>query len=234
MRRRFAIAALTLGALAISAVPAAAQGWYGPRGGFGISVGFGGPYADGYYAAPGAYAYVGPAGYGYGGPYAYEPAYAYGPAYAYEPDYTYGPSVVYQTYDTSPGYGFRGSSIGARTEYREGIRSRQVIRSSNFTNERGMVRTRARGQAFIGSNVRERGSTMRTGSTVRSDATMGRAMRARASANVRSNATFRSDSTVGRSGNARGAVSGISTATRSGTAGRGELRSGASVRGRGD
>jgi hypothetical protein len=80
---------------------------------------------------------------------------------------------VYQTYDTGPGYGFRGSSIGARAEYREGIRSRQVIRSSNLTSERGVVRTRARDQAFIGSNARERGSTVRTGSTVRSDPTMG-------------------------------------------------------------
>jgi hypothetical protein len=67
MRTGFTIATLTAGAIAMSAVPAAAQGWgydgwYGPRGGFGIGIGFGAPYyadwgyAGGYYAAPGAYA----------------------------------------------------------------------------------------------------------------------------------------------------------------------------------
>jgi hypothetical protein len=81
-------------------------------------------------------------------------------------NYAYGPS--YQTYHTSPGYGFRGSSVGSADIV--STSSREVIRSNNFASGRGVVRTRVRGQAFVGSNVRERG-TVRTDSTGRSEAT---------------------------------------------------------------
>jgi hypothetical protein len=73
-----------------------------------------------------------------------------------------------QTYHTSPGYGFRGSSVGSADIV--STSSREVIRSNNFASGRGVARTRVRGQAFVGSNVRERG-TVRTDWTGRSEAT---------------------------------------------------------------
>jgi hypothetical protein len=140
-------------------------------------------------------------------------------------NYAYGPS--YQTYHTSPGYGFRGSSVGSADIV--STSSREVIRSNNFASGRGVVRTRVRGQAFVGSNVRERGhGADRLDWPVGGH--QGRAMGARASANVRSNEPVRSETTVGRSGHTRGSVN---IETRSGTAGRRELGSGGSVRGRG-
>ena len=117
MRRGLTIAALMAGFVAMSTLPAAAQGWgyyegwSGPPRGFGISIGFGSPYYGdwgyGYGGPPAAYAYSAPAGYAYsapveygyagrGGPGVYGPG-VYGnggPIYAYEPDYTYGPSYA--------------------------------------------------------------------------------------------------------------------------------------------
>jgi len=141
MRRGLTIAALMAGFVAMSTLPAAAQGWgyyegwSGPPRGFGISIGFGSPYYGdwgyGYGGPPAAYAYSAPAGYAYsapveygyagrGGPGVYGPG-VYGPGvygnggpiYAYEPDYTYGPSYAYETYTVGRGGAeMRGTALG--------------------------------------------------------------------------------------------------------------------------
>ena len=169
MRRGLTIAALMAGFVAMSTLPAAAQGWGyegwgGPPRGFGISIGFGSPYYGnwGYgYAAPAAYAYSAPAGYAYSAPVEYGYAggpglYGYGgPIYAYEPDYTYGPSYAYETYTTGPSYGWRRARVGARAEFSDG--RREVIRSGAVARDRSVVRTQNRASARLGSNQMIRG-----------------------------------------------------------------------------
>ena len=175
MRRGLTIAALMAGVVTMSTLPAAAQGWGyydsgpSPRG-FGISIGFGSPYYGdwgyGYGGPPAGYAYSAPAGYAYSAPVEYGVArwggpqggYAYGgPIYAYEPDYTYGPSYAYETYTTGPGYGYRRARVGARAEFSDGTRSREVIRSGSVARERNMVRTQNRASARLGGNQMIRG-----------------------------------------------------------------------------
>ena len=176
MRRGLTIAALMAGFVTMSTLPAAAQGWgyyegwNGPPRGFGISIGFGSPYYGnwgygGYAGPPAGYAYSAPAGYAYSAPVDY--GYAGwgapgvygsgGPIYAYEPDYTYGPSYAYETYTTGPGYGYRRARVGARAEFSEGTRSREVIRSGAVARERNVVRTQNRASARLGSNQMIRG-----------------------------------------------------------------------------
>jgi hypothetical protein len=182
------------------------EGWNGPPRGFGISIGFGSPYYGnwgygGYAGPPAGYAYSAPAGYAYSAPrgYAYSaPAgYAYsapvdygfagwgapgvygsgGPIYAYEPDYTYGPSYAYETYTTGPGYGYRRARVGARAEFSEGIRSREVIRSGAVARERNVVRTQNRTNARLGSNqvIRGEQTVGRGGAEMRGNALGARA-----------------------------------------------------------
>jgi hypothetical protein len=176
------------GFVTMSTLPAAAQGWGyyegwgGPPRGFGISIGFGSPYYGnwgygGYAGPPAGYAYSAPAGYAYSAPVDYgyagwggPRAYGYGgPIYAYEPDYTYGPSYAYETYTTGPGYGYRRARVGARAEFSEGTRSREVIRSGSVARERNVVRTQNR------ANVQNRASA-RLGSNqmIRGEQTVGR------------------------------------------------------------
>lgn len=223
MRRGLAIAALMAGFVATTTLPAAAQGWndsWGyagwnePRGGgFGVSVGFGSPGYDAY-AADWGYR-VGPAytysTFGPGSAYAYEPGfagpgstYAYGPRYAYGMNFATGPVFGYQSYtdDAVP-----RSRVAVRGEFREGIRSRGVIRSGAVARERSVVRVGARDEAVIRGSVRERGnvrsqgqirSNVRSGSAIRSDSTVGEGttgMRARGSATI-----MRGEPTVGRGG----------------------------------
>jgi len=168
------------GFVTMSTLPAAAQGfgyyegWGGPPRGFGISIGFGSPYYGnwGYgdagppaayaYSAPAGYAYSAPVDYGYagwGGPDVYGSRVygSGGPIYAYEPDYTYGPSYAYETYTTGPGYGWRRARVGARAEFAEGTRSREVIRSGAVARERNVVRTQNRANARLGNNQMIRG-----------------------------------------------------------------------------
>jgi hypothetical protein len=156
------------GFVTMSTLPAAAQGWgyyegwNGPPRGFGISIGFGSPYYGnwgygGYAGPPAGYAYSAPVDYGYAGwgaPGVYGSG---GPVYAYEPDYTYGPSYAYETYTTGPGYGYRRARVGARAEFSEGTRSREVIRSGAVARERNVVRTQNRTNARLGSNPMIRG-----------------------------------------------------------------------------
>jgi hypothetical protein len=205
MRRGLTIAALMAGVVTISTLPAAAQGlgyyegWNGPPRGFGIGIGFGSPYYGnwgyggyagppaGYaYSAPAGYAYSAPAGYAYPAPVEYGVAgwggprggYAYGgPIYAYEPDYTYGPSYAYETYTTGPGYGYRRARVGARAEFSEGIRSREVIRSGAVARERNVVRTQNRASARLGSNqvIRGEQTVGRGGAEMRGNALGARA-----------------------------------------------------------
>jgi len=200
MRRGLTIAALMAGFVTMSTLPAAAQGfgyyegWSGPPRGFGISIGFGSPYYGnwgyGYAGPPAAYTYSAPAGYaysapvdygyaGWGGPDVYSSRVysSGGPIYAYEPDYTYGPSYAYETYTTGPGYGWRRPRVGARAEFAEGTRSREVIRSGSVARERNVVRTQNRANARLGSNQMIRGEQTvgRGGAEMR-----GGALRARA------------------------------------------------------
>jgi hypothetical protein len=217
MRTAFAIAAVTAG-LAMTTVPAAAQGFYasydqpwGYGGAYaaapggctcaGPSVGFG--YSRGY--APG-YAYAAQPGYAYSSTtYAYGSGYGYGPgyqAYAYEPGFAYSRSYGYDGYVGEPGYARRGAAVAARSELREDFGSRGVVRSGTVARDRSVARTSVRDQAAVG--VRERGD-VRTGSTVRSSANV------RQSTNgvrARSN-EMRGEATVGRGGGEpRGAVQG--------------------------
>jgi hypothetical protein len=205
MRRGLTIAALMAGVVTMSTLPAAAQGfgyyegWNGPPRGFGISIGFGSPYYGnwgyggyagppaGYaYSAPPGYAYSAPAGYAYSAPVEYGVAgwggprggYASGgPIYAYEPDYTYGPSYAYETYTTGPGYGYRRARVGARAEFSEGPRSREVIRSGAVARERNVVRTQNRTNARLGSNqvIRGEQTVGRGGAEMRGNALGARA-----------------------------------------------------------
>jgi len=224
MRRGVAIAALTAGFVATAALPAAAQGWgYAdePVGGVGVSVGFGSPgyhgyaadYPAGYYGRP-AYAYgpggcscapaagYGSAGYGYGG-YAYQPGYAYSSSYAYEPGYAYGEPVGYRSYgyDSGPRY--------ARGEFRETTGTRSEIRSGGIAREQGVVRTGARAQA-VGTGVRERGASTRTGANVRSETSInqGRTGMSARGANARGGNAMGGEATVGRGGAAQPAAPG--------------------------
>ena len=194
MRRGLTIAALMAGVVTMSTLPAAAQyyeGWNGPPRGFGISIGFGSPYYGnwgygGYGGPPAGYAYSAPAGYAYSAPVDYgyagwggpQGGYAYGgPTYAYEPDYTYGPSYAYETYTTGPGYGYRRARVGARAEFSEGIRSREVIRSGAVARERNVVRTQNRTNARLGSNqvIRGEQTVGRGGAEMRGNALGARA-----------------------------------------------------------
>jgi len=232
MRRGVIVVALIGGFVGATTLPAAAQyaGW-GERG-WGVGVGSPGVYGayaaypGGYYAGPpAAYAYSAPAacpcataGYGYGGPYAaygyasrgyaspygYAGPYAaapgswYGATYAYEPDYVYGsPGVVV-------GGGYR-EGVG---EYREGVRSRAVTRSA---------RTDI-GNEAVGTSVRQRGTSLRTGSSMRSTSTI-RERGSAENASVRGPESARAESTVGsgepRSGTsnrARGQLRGATSA----------------------
>jgi hypothetical protein len=113
------------------------------------------------------YGYAGgPGVYGYGGP-----------IYAYEPDYTYGPSYAYETYTTGPGYGWRRARVGARAEFAEGTRPREVIRSGSVARERNVVRTQNRASARLGNNQMIRGeqSDGRVGAEMRGTALGARA-----------------------------------------------------------
>src|SRR5262249_21754164 len=201
--RGVVIVALVGGFVGATTLPAAAQYWEDNA--VGLNIGFGPPvysapvygaYAADYYAAPpaaasahsapaawpcatassgyGAYGYARPyaGGYGYAGPYAAEPGYSYGSSYAYEPGYTYS-----------------SSSVTVSRGYREGIRSQNGIRSARAYG----------GNETMSSGVRERGTSLRTGSNGRSTSTA----RPRASA---ANASSRSGETVGRatSNRARG------------------------------
>jgi hypothetical protein len=218
MRTAFAIAAVTAG-LAITTVPAAAQGWgYGGYdqpsgyeayaysapggctcGGPPAAYGYSRTYAPGYtYAPQPGYVYAPQPGYTYSSTtYAYEPGYAYGrsyEAYAYEPGFTYGRSYGYDTYVGEPGYARRGAAVAARSELREDFGSRSVVRSGTVARERAAVRTSARDQAAVGMGVR--GEGVRTGSTVRSTANIREStpgVRARSS-------EMRGEATVGRGG----------------------------------
>jgi hypothetical protein len=220
MRTAFAIAAVTVG-LAMTTVPAAAQGFYAS---YEQPLGFE-AYAN---AAPGACTCAGPAAYGYSRTYApgyayapqagyayssttytYDPGYAYGRSYGYEsyayvPGFAYGRSYGYDAYAGEPGYARRGAAVAVRGELREDFGSRGVVRSGTVARERSVVRTSARDQAAVG--VRERGEGVRTGSGVRSNANV------RASTNgvrARSNETMRGEATVGRGGDEpRGSVQG--------------------------
>ena len=190
MRRGLTIAALMAGFVAMSTLPAAAQGWgyyegwSGPPRGFGISIGFGSPYYGdwgyGYGGPPAAYAYSAPAGYAYsapveygyagrGGPGVYGPG-VYGPGvygnggpiYAYEPDYTYGPSYAYETYTTGPGYGWRRARVGARAEF--SARERNVVRTQNRANARLGSNQMIRGEQTVGRGGAEmRGTALGRG-----------------------------------------------------------------------
>jgi len=219
MRRGVIVVALIGGFVGATTLPAAAQyvGW-GERG-WGVGVGSPGVYGayaaypGGYYAGPpAAYAYSAPAAcpcatgaygyggsyaaygyaapYGYAGPYAAAPGYGYGPTYAYEPDYVYGSSSVVV------GGGYR-EGVG---EYREGVRSRAVTRSARTD----------LGNETVGTSVRQRGTSLRTGSSVRSTS----AIRGRGSAE-------------------NGSLVGPESARAESTVGRGEPRSGTSNRARG-
>jgi hypothetical protein len=213
MRRGVVIVALVGGFVGATTLPAAAQYWEDNA--VGLNIGFGPPvysapvhgaYAADYYAAPpaAAYAYSAPAacpcatassgygaygyarsyagGYGYAGPYA--GGYGYAGPYAAEPGYSYGSSYAYE-----PGYTYSSSSVTVSRGYREGIRSRNAIRSARAYD----------GNETMSSGVRERGTSLRTGPNVRSTSTA----RPRASA---ANASSRSGETVGRatSNRARG------------------------------
>jgi hypothetical protein len=207
------------GFVTMSTLPAAAQGfgyyegWSGPPRGFGISIGFGSPYYGdwgyGYGGPPAAYAYSAPAGYAYSAPaeygYASSPGvYGGGPIYAYEPDYTYGPSYAYETYTTGPGYGWRRPRVGARAEFAEGTRSREVIRSGSVARERNAVRTQNRANARLGSN------------------------------RLGNNQMIRGEQTVGRGGaEMRGTALGARAESRA-TVNRGNSRAGMGARGRGE
>jgi hypothetical protein len=229
MRRGLTIAALMAGFVTMSTLPAMAQGWgyyegwSGPPRGFGISIGFGSPYYGnwgygyggapvGYaYAAPPGYAYSAPAGYAYSAPVEYGYAggpgvYGYGgPIYAYEPDYTYGPSYAYETYSTGPGYGWRRARVGARAEFSDGTRSREVIRSGSVARERNVVRTQNRASA-----------------------------QNRTSARLGSNQMIRGEQTVGRGGaETRGTALGARAESRE-TVRRGNPRAGMGARGGGE
>jgi hypothetical protein len=230
MRTAFAIAAVTAG-LAITTVPAAAQGWgyggydqpYGYEayaysapggctcGGPPAAYGYSRTYAPGYaYAPQPGYAYAPQPGYTYSSTtYAYDPGYAYGrsygyDAYAYEPGFAYGRSYGYDAYVGEPGYVRRGAAVAARGELREDFGSRSVVRSGTVARERGVVRTSARDQAAIG--VRERGESVRTGSAVRSSANV---RESTSGIRARSGAAMRGEATVGRGGGEpRGSVQG--------------------------
>jgi hypothetical protein len=230
MRTAFAIAAVTAG-LAITTVPAAAQGWgyggydqpYGYEayaysapggctcGGPPAAYGYSRTYAPGYaYAPQPGYAYAPQPGYTYSSTtYAYDPGYAYGrsygyDAYAYEPGFAYGRSYGYDAYVGEPGYVRRGAAVAARGELREDFGSRSVVRSGTVARERGVVRTSARDQAAIG--VRERGESVRTGSAVRSSANV---RESTSGIRARSGETMRGEATVGRGGGEpRGSVQG--------------------------
>jgi hypothetical protein len=208
MRRGVVIVALVGGFVGATTLPAAAQYWEDNA--VGLNIGFGPPvysapvygaYAADYYAAPpaAAYAYSAPAacpcaaaGYGYGGSYGaygYARPYAgyagpYATGYAAGPGYSYGPSYAYE-----PGYTYSSSSVTVSRGYREGIRSQNGIRSARAYG----------GNETMSSGVRERGTSVRTGSNIRSTSTA----RPRASA---ANASARGGETVGRatSNRARG------------------------------
>src|SRR5262245_2401200 len=223
MRAAFTIVAVTAG-LAMTTVPAAAQGFYA---GYDQPRGYG-AYA---YSAPGActcgsptaaygysrsyapgYAYAPQPGYAYSSTtYAYDPGYAYGPsygyqAYAYEPGFAYSRSYGYDGYDGyvgEPGYARRGAAVAARSELRQDFGSRNVVRSGTVARERGVVRTSARDQAAVGVGMR--GESVRTGSTVRSSANI---REGTSGVRARSN-EMRGEAIVGRGGGEpRGAVQG--------------------------
>jgi hypothetical protein len=194
--------------------------------------GYAADYPAGYYARSG-YAYgpggcsCGPtAGYaGYGGGYAYQPgyayssgqpayayssgqpAYAYSSGYAYEPGYAYGGSVGYRSYgyDSGPRYGWSGSRVAAGGEFRERTGTRNEIRSGGIAREQGVVRTGARAQA-VGTDVRERGTSMRTGANVRSETgiNQGRTGMSARGTNMRGGNAMGGEATVGRGGAATG------------------------------
>jgi hypothetical protein len=207
MRTAFAIAAVTAG-LAMTTVPAAAQGWgyagYDQPGGYeayaysapGACTCAGPAAAYGYSRtyAPG-YAYAPQPGYAYSSTtYAYEPGFAYGRSYGYQA-YAYDPGFAYDSYVGEPGYIRRGAAVAARGELREDFGSRSVIRSGTVARERGVVRTSAREQAAIG--VRERGESVRTRSAVRSSANV---RESTSGIRARSGETMRGEATVGRGG----------------------------------
>jgi hypothetical protein len=236
MRRAVAIAALVGGFVATTTLPAAAQyiGWddWG-GGGVGVSIGFGGPGVYGGYAAYPSYYAEGPTAYVYSDPYAYSgpaygaygyvgaPAYSYGSTTIYEPGYTYGSSGYVGGYRAGIGsrsYVSGGYREGIRSRsyasggYREGIRSRSAVRSARA--EVG-DRTFSRGT---------RGTTLRTGSSVRSTSATGPRGNARS-------ASMRGNETIGRGGagasTSRGAGGGANMQP-SGMSGGGSMQGGTS------
>jgi len=191
----------------------------------GVGVGIGAPaygtYAADYgYASPQGYAYpAAPCGCGtaanysrsyvrsYRPSYAAESSYAYDPGYAYSYFYSSQPAYGYEStyaYGDRVGYGGRGPRIMARGEIREGVRTRDTVRSASVTDERNAVRATSRDQTV---GLRERNGTAR----VRADS--GITMRG-------GNDTTRAPSTDGRGGNI-GAGPQAGGELRTGTTGRG-------------
>ena len=216
MRRGVIVVALIGGFVGATTLPAAAQYVGGGERGWGVGVGFGAPgvygayaaYPGGYYAGPpAAYAYSAPAAcpcataaygysgsyaaYGYGGPYGYAGPYAAVPGYSYRSSYAYEPDYVYGSSSVVVGGGYR-EGVG---EYREGVRSRAVTRSA---------RTEV-GNEAVGTNVRQRGTSLRTGSSVRSTSAIRERGRAE-NASMGGPASARAESTVG-SGEPRSSTS---------------------------
>jgi hypothetical protein len=211
MKRHVMLAAVAVGFVATTSVPAAAQfwgaGWHDPywNRGVGVGIGVGTPYA---YAGPGACTCPPSAAYGTWGTrastfapaYAYEPAYTYSPGwfgagYAYDPGYvgySYGPTYAYgsRSYDTvgvEPRMR-RDLSVGVRSSSRE-FRTRDRIRSDVVTrgdNIRSGFATRDRGVMRTGvQGGFESRSTTGSATTVQSGgAVEGNAMRGQGRANI--------------------------------------------------
>jgi len=180
----------------------------------GVGVGIGAPAYGGYaadygYARAPGYAYsaapcsCGTATYGYSRSYvrgyrpsyyAAESSYAYDPDYASSYSYSSRPAYGYEStyaYGDRAGYGWRGSRVATRGEIRQGVRTRDTVRSASVTGERSALRPSSRDQ-MVG--VRERS---RTGN-----------VRADSATTIRGSATMRDPSTDGRGGNVGSAPQG--------------------------
>jgi hypothetical protein len=234
MRTAFAIAAVTAG-LAMTTVPAAAQGFYASYdqpwgyegyaysapgactcGGAPAAYGYSRPYAPGYaYAPQPGYAYAPQPGYAYSSTtYAYDPGYAYGrsygyESYAYEPGFAYGRSYEYDGYVGEPGYARRGAAVAARSEFREDFGSRGVVRSGTVARERAAVRTSARDQAAVGVGVRSEGVSANVREGTSGMRARSNEMRGEPRSAIQGNAEFRG-APAARSGEPRGRAGGAS------------------------
>src|SRR5205814_1209637 len=198
MRRILGIAGLMAGLIGATTVPAAAQGWgygaydgsWGPGVGVnvgGVGVGIGAP-AYGAYAADPRYVYSGApcscgtaASYGNSrsnvrgyrsGIYAANSGYAYEPGYTYSSSYSSRPAYGYEStyaYGDRVGYGARGSRVAARGELRQGVRTRDTVRSASLTRERSAVRGMTHDQT---GGVGERSGSVRAATMRDSNAMM--------------------------------------------------------------